>query len=233
MVSLKILQCWTWASSEPSRVSMMLHPKNKEELIESVSAAYDNYPRNKINQIWLTLQCCFNQTIIHNGDNDYSIDHIAKEKLEQIRELLDVMDVVEDMDQIFDMNNTEDETEDETNKGTFCIQSKEEVEKQVESLACWFEQKMELGDASFKEAPTTNPSKKDLTKNEWLEAISMLVMMETEDHLQRGAIMKLTKRFNMACSTVYGPWEHVGHTHAMGIVNTPELASQKKFWENT
>ena len=57
-------------------------PKNEEELIESVSAAYDNYPRNKINQTWLTLQCCFNLIIIHNGDNDYSIDHIMKEKLE-------------------------------------------------------------------------------------------------------------------------------------------------------
>ena len=57
-------------------------PKNKDELIESVSVVYENYPRQKINQTWLTLQCCFNQIIIHNGDNDYNIDHIVKEKLE-------------------------------------------------------------------------------------------------------------------------------------------------------
>ena len=56
-------------------------PKNEEELIESVSVAYENYTRHKINQTWLTLQCCFNQ-IIHNGDNGYNIDHITKEKLE-------------------------------------------------------------------------------------------------------------------------------------------------------
>ena len=90
-------------------------PKNEEELIELVSAAYDNYPRDKINQTWLTLQCCFSQIIMHNGDNDYNIDHIVNEKLEQIGKLSDVMDVVEDGDQIFNVNNTEDETEDETN----------------------------------------------------------------------------------------------------------------------
>ena len=92
---------------------------------------------------------------------------------------------------------------------------------------------MELGDASFKDAPTTNPRKKDLTKSEWLELFSMLVMMATEDHLQRGAIMKLTERFNLACSTVYRLWECTACMHAMGIINTPELASWKKFWEST
>ena len=57
-------------------------PKNKEELIELVSAAYDNYPQNKINRTLFTLQCCFNQIMMHNGDNDYNMDHIAEEKLE-------------------------------------------------------------------------------------------------------------------------------------------------------
>ena len=57
-------------------------PKNEEQLIESVSMACDNCPHNKINQTWLTLQCCFNQIITHHSDN-YHIDHIAKEHLEQ------------------------------------------------------------------------------------------------------------------------------------------------------
>ena len=56
--------------------------RNEEELIEAVSDPYDKYPRGKINQTWLTLQCCFNQIITYHGDNDYHIDHIAKEKLE-------------------------------------------------------------------------------------------------------------------------------------------------------
>ena len=88
---------------------------------------------------------------------------------------------------------------------------------------------MESGDASDKEAPTTNPRKKDLTKSKWLGAISMLVMMATEDCLQRGAIMKLAKRFNVACNTVYRLWEHTACMCAMGMINSPELVSQKQI----
>ena len=104
-----------WAFSEPSRFSMMPLQKHKEELVELVSMAYDNYHRNKTNQTWLTLQCCFNQIIMNNRDNDYNIDHTTKENLEQIGQLSDVMDVVEDTDGLFNMNDTEDKTEDETN----------------------------------------------------------------------------------------------------------------------
>ena len=43
------------------------------------------------------------------------------------------------------------------------------MEKQGKSLACQFEQMMELGDASDKEAPTTTPRKKYLTKSKQLE----------------------------------------------------------------
>ena len=74
--------------------------KNKEELIQVVSMAYESYLQNKINHTWLTLQCCFNQTIVNNGDNNYNIDHILKEKSECIGQLLDVMDVVEDVAQL-------------------------------------------------------------------------------------------------------------------------------------
>ena len=56
-------------------------PKNEEELIEEGSMVYDKYPCHKINRTWLTLQCCFNQIIMHHGDNDYNIDHIGKEQL--------------------------------------------------------------------------------------------------------------------------------------------------------
>ena len=48
-------------------------PRNEEELIQLVSAAYDNYLWRKLNHTWLTLQCCFNQILMHNGDYDYNI----------------------------------------------------------------------------------------------------------------------------------------------------------------
>ena len=56
--------------------------KNEEELIHVVNMAYDNYPSEKLNCTWLTLQSVFNQIILHHGDNDYNIEHLLKEKLE-------------------------------------------------------------------------------------------------------------------------------------------------------
>ena len=77
--------------------------RNEEELIKEVSEAYDNYHKEKINRTWLTLQCCFNQIITHHGDNDYHINHIAKEKLERNGNLPNVMDVVDDAEYLLDL----------------------------------------------------------------------------------------------------------------------------------
>ena len=85
-------------------------PKNEEELIQLVQDAYENYPQHKLNQTWLTLQSCFNQIILHHGDNDYSIEHILKAKLEWQGQLPDVLDVVDD-----DVYETNDETNNESN----------------------------------------------------------------------------------------------------------------------
>ena len=51
---------------------------------------------------------------MHNGDNDYNIKHISKEKLKCIGQLLDVLDVVEDVAKIFLANVTTNDTNDET-----------------------------------------------------------------------------------------------------------------------
>ena len=45
--------------------------KNKEELIHAVSTAYDNYPQEKLNHTWLTLQSVFSQIILNHGGNNY------------------------------------------------------------------------------------------------------------------------------------------------------------------
>ena len=89
-------------------------PRNEEELIKAVSDAYDKYPWEKINRIWLTLQCCFNKIVTHHSGNDYHIDHITKEKLEWNGNLPDVMDVVEDAEHLLnDSNMDDDESENE------------------------------------------------------------------------------------------------------------------------
>ena len=52
---------------------------------------------------------------------------------------------------------------------------------------------MESGDASDEEAPPCDPKSNNLTQKEQSKAIPMLVDMETEDGLKRGAIMVVTK----------------------------------------
>ena len=56
---------------------------------------------------------------------------------------------------------------------------------------------MESGDTSNEEAPPCDPKRKDLMQKEWLKAISMLVVMETEDGLRKDAIMVITKKFGL------------------------------------
>ena len=53
---------------------------------------------------------------------------------------------------------------------------------------------MESGDASNEEAPPCDPIRKDLMQKEWSKAISILVVMETEDGLRRGVIMVIAKK---------------------------------------
>ena len=49
-----------------------------------------------MNYTWLTLHSAFNQRILCNGDNDYNIKHLSKEKLEQTGQLPNVLDVVDE-----------------------------------------------------------------------------------------------------------------------------------------
>ena len=79
---------WIWAFFRAIQSFNDAAPKNKKEVIEAVSEVYNNYAHHKINQTWLTIQSCFNQIITHHGDNNYNIDHIRKEQLEQNGNLL-------------------------------------------------------------------------------------------------------------------------------------------------
>ena len=56
---------------------------------------------------------------------------------------------------------------------------------------------MEHMGASLSEAPPTNVNRKDLTKTQQLEAISILRVKLTHGHFERGAIVDVTKRFNV------------------------------------
>jgi hypothetical protein len=62
-------------------------PANEGELIENVEEAYLNYPYERINRTWLTLQTCFNEIINNHGGNIYKIPHMGKEKLQRLGQL--------------------------------------------------------------------------------------------------------------------------------------------------
>ena len=70
-----------------------------------------------------------------------------------------------------------------------------------------FEQTMEDTGASDEEAPSTNVKKKDLTKSQRLEAISILRVKFIDGHFERGAIVNITKRFNVALTTIWRLWQ--------------------------
>jgi hypothetical protein len=60
---------------------------NSTELIQAVTAAFENYPWEKLNNAFLTLQGCCNCIIDVRGDNNYSIPHMNKKGLIRIRQL--------------------------------------------------------------------------------------------------------------------------------------------------
>ena len=50
------------------------------------------------------------------------------------------------------------------------------------------------------EAPPCDPESNNLMQKEWSKVISMLVDMDSEDDLKRGAIMVVTKKIGLACA---------------------------------
>ena len=57
--------------------------RNFEEMVPRVHHVFDEWPAHKLNNVFLTLQCCMNEVIECNGDNDYRIVHMKKERLER------------------------------------------------------------------------------------------------------------------------------------------------------
>ena len=62
-------------------------PKNSIQLIEMVEEAFKNYPCNKLNRIWLSLQNVMNRIIEERGDNKYTLPHMNKARLERNNQL--------------------------------------------------------------------------------------------------------------------------------------------------
>ena len=47
----------------------------------------------------------------------------------------------------------------------------------------------------------------------------MLLMNAMEDHLKRGSVMAVAKRFDVTCSMIHRLWKRAEHTCAMGVID--------------
>ena len=52
-----------------------------EELVAAVEKAFDEYPREKINKMFITLQTVYEQILLHSGGNKFRIPHLGKDPL--------------------------------------------------------------------------------------------------------------------------------------------------------
>ena len=54
---------------------------NIDDLIKCTEDAYNNIPTTKVENVFLTLQCCMEASMKEMGRNSYKIPHTSKEKL--------------------------------------------------------------------------------------------------------------------------------------------------------
>jgi hypothetical protein len=63
------------------------------DIIKHIREVYNKYPCMMMNRAFLTLQCCMSKIIETNGGNNYQLDDIEKEELENLGCLPVVMEV--------------------------------------------------------------------------------------------------------------------------------------------
>jgi hypothetical protein len=92
-----------------------MSPKTSQDIMDCVTQAYNEYPANKLNRMWVTLQSIYNCVIETHGCNVYKIPHMNKEKLERENRLPRALLVSRDAyDALVEMNEMGD---DNTNNG--------------------------------------------------------------------------------------------------------------------
>ena len=59
------------------------HTRSIDELITAVQDSFQQLHHSTLNNTFLTLQTCMEQVILHNGNNNYKIRHMSKQRLER------------------------------------------------------------------------------------------------------------------------------------------------------
>ncbi|KAL3519040.1 hypothetical protein ACH5RR_021629 [Cinchona calisaya] len=58
-------------------------PKNIDELATAIEKSFNEFPVEKLNQVFLTLQMCMIEVMKANGSNNYKVPHMNKSQLER------------------------------------------------------------------------------------------------------------------------------------------------------
>ena len=87
---------------------------------------------------------------------------------------------------------------------------------------------MELGDTSDEEASPQRPKKREMSKSQWIQMVTMLQTLQTDDGMRRGAFTMVAKCFGVARSTVHCLWNRVVCMRAHGHIISLEFQSHKK-----
>ena len=56
-------------------------PTSIDDLVKAVVKAYDNQSRNTLDNVFLSLQCAMESTMLADGFNEYKLQHMGKEHL--------------------------------------------------------------------------------------------------------------------------------------------------------
>ena len=76
--------------------------KNMDEMVQRVLNVFQNWPSQRLDNTFLTLQCVMNQVIECLGNNDYKLEHMNKKRLEKLGELPRSIRVTDDSERFID-----------------------------------------------------------------------------------------------------------------------------------
>eukprot|EP00903_Cladosiphon_okamuranus_P010114 g9578.t1 len=57
-------------------------PRSVDDLVKAVKDAWNADPPVVLNRVWLSLQGCLEQVLLAGGENDYTLPHMSKSRLE-------------------------------------------------------------------------------------------------------------------------------------------------------
>ncbi|KAM0855112.1 hypothetical protein ACQ4PT_049991 [Festuca glaucescens] len=64
-----------------------LSPGSVDDIVQKVQQAFDEYPAERSNRIFLTLQACMREVLEQLGGNRYKVPHMRKEVLQRLKTL--------------------------------------------------------------------------------------------------------------------------------------------------